>query len=261
LAALFASRLAHADDAACVANHGAAQELRKASKLRAARDKLSICAEQACPKPVQGDCATWLEEVEREIPSLVVSATDGDGRELTDVRVMIDGDEIAKRLDGKPIEVDPGDYTLRLERSDGTFVDRQVVAKTGARNAQVHVEFSNAVGASPALDKSGTAPDRTLVWVFGGVSAVALESFGYFAIKGQSDYSDLNDRCAPACSKSDSDAVKTKFLIADISLGVALVAAGAATYFYLSPPSAKKTVGLAVRPRPRGAFVGLELGL
>ena len=246
-----------------MSSHGAAQELRKASRLLDARDKLLVCAGLGCPKLVQGDCTTWLEQLERDIPSIVVSATDSEGRDLTDVRVLIEGGEVAKRLDGKPIELDPGDYTVRVVRPDGASVERQIVAKTGEKNTPVRVVFGKRHEPSTSVDTGTTgAPDRTWAWVFGGISIVALGTFSYFALKGQSDYDELHRSCAPNCSKSDSDSVKQKFLIADISLGVGILAAGAATYFYLNAPgTTKSAIGISARPIAKGAFVDVELGL
>ena len=60
--------------AECVAAAQDAQDLREKNELQAAREKLLICAREACPKIVRVDCAKWLDEVQTSMPSIVVRA-------------------------------------------------------------------------------------------------------------------------------------------------------------------------------------------
>jgi len=81
-------------------------------------------------------------------------------------------------------------------------------------------------------------------YVFGAIGIAALGSFGYFAYRGSSDADHLKSTCVPGCNTSDVNAVHTKLLIADVSLGVGLVSLAAATYFALThahqaPPQAQ----------------------
>jgi hypothetical protein len=77
-------------------------------------------------------------------------------------------------------------------------------------------------------------------WVASGVGAAALLSFGAFALAGHGKQTALDD-CSPNCSlnrQSDYDAMRRDYLIADISLGVAVASAGVATWiFFTSKPS------------------------
>lgn len=73
-------------------------------------------------------------------------------------------------------------------------------------------------------------------WVLGGVGVAGLGVFAGFGLAGRSGQSDLEDRCSPRCSPAEAKSTKTKYLIADIGLGVGVVSLAAATYFALTAP-------------------------
>ena len=121
-AGLFA-RDVRADDLsakkACVDVHERAQELRQAGHLVAARDQLTTCSETPCPALIRTDCAQWLLEVDGIMPTIVLGARDAAGADLADVKVTCDGREIATRLDGRVVPIDPGEHVLHFEH-DGS---------------------------------------------------------------------------------------------------------------------------------------------
>jgi hypothetical protein len=73
------------------------------------------------------------------------------------------------------------------------------------------------------------------VWVLAGVGVVALGSFGYFGISGHARASDLKDGCGQTktCDPADVDSARSKYLVADVSLGIGVVALGAAAAVWL----------------------------
>jgi hypothetical protein len=76
-------------------------------------------------------------------------------------------------------------------------------------------------------------------------------SFGYFALRGSSEVSEMRGECAGHCPASRVDAAYQKLLIGDISLGVAVLSAGMATYFFWSAASQPKSAparGVSVAP-------------
>ncbi len=103
-------------------------------------------------------------------------------------------------------------------------------------------------------------------WVSSGVAAAALTSFTVFSLLGHARQSNLSE-CSPGCSPShraDFDAMHRDYLIGDISLGVAVASAGAATWFFLSShskPSADQARAQRLVERvavvPSGAGVSL----
>ena len=94
--------------------------------------------------------------------------------------------------------------------------------------------------------------------MFGGVALVGAISFVAFGLAGKSIQS-----CSPNCTRSEVDGLRRDYLVADISLVAALLAGGAATYFYLSSrspttPATTTGVWLTVRPHAAGATLGAE---
>jgi hypothetical protein len=90
-----------------------------------------------------------------------------------------------------------------------------------------------------------------------GVGVLGAAGFAYFGITAKSDLDNLRQTCAPNCAKSDLDAVKQKAAIADISLGVGVVALGAAAWVFFAnggtSPAPTPAAVLDVRPTPGGA--------
>lgn len=280
LSLLFVSAVAGAQDAKeakqqCITAHADSQKLRADSKMQEAREKLLICTRPECPAAVRTDCGKWLSEVQEEVPSVVVVATDANGNDVADVKVMVDGKVAAAELTGQPVFLDPGSHTLRFERQGYAPVERKVVIRVGERNRRVEVSFAptlaggeNAGGtepgrttgdATPAKDVGSSGGGRgvpTMTWVLGGVGVVGLGSFGFFALNGRSKENDL-EKCKPNCPHSDVQSAKTSYLIGDISLGVGVAALAGAAYFYFAQPkpaaaARRAPVWLDVRPTQHG---------
>src|ERR1700691_3521100 len=91
----------------CLDAHAESQILRKAGKLRATQAALRVCSRPDCPALAASDCTSWLSEVRDEQPSIVISALDDHGQQTLEVRISVDGEEMAKRLDGGPMDIDP----------------------------------------------------------------------------------------------------------------------------------------------------------
>ncbi|HEX3346395.1 MAG TPA: hypothetical protein VHS09_17545, partial [Polyangiaceae bacterium] len=117
---LFWSTTALADEkAVCLDASLKGQTLRNADKLLEARDQFRICAQLQCPSVVQTDCASWLDAVEKNLPTVVLTAKDGAGAALIDVRVTVDGAPLTASLDGRSIPMNPGPHSFHFELPDG----------------------------------------------------------------------------------------------------------------------------------------------
>jgi len=250
---------AHADDdkEQCVTAHGDAQLLRKKHALVSATKTLRVCAREMCPALVQKDCTRWLGEVEAEQPTIVVVATDENGADIVDVRVLLDGKPLVDRLDGSPIAIDPGEHVLRFERAGGKASEQRIVLHDGEKSRTVKVSFAEPVRPAPLVVEKAGIPAAT--WVFGAIGVASLGSFTYFGLSGRAFESELSSSCAPSCSGDDVAGVRRRYLVADISLGVSVVSLAVATYFAISgsheQPKSARTID--VRPIAGGAFVGL----
>jgi len=159
---LLASAARAQDKQTCNAAYQDAQVARDAHKLLKAREQLRVCASASCPGFITKDCTEWLKDVEPRIPSVVFTAKNAAGADVTDVKVTMDGAPLADKLDGIAIEVDPGSHTFGFEGSEGTR-EKKVLVPEGAKAQNVSVSFATA-GEAAVVTAPGvatTAPEAT----------------------------------------------------------------------------------------------------
>jgi hypothetical protein len=259
------ARAAPISEAECVGAHRQAQIDRKARALMSAVENLRRCADAACPKLIESDCAEWLVETERALPSIVVVAT-GPGGDVQDVRVSIDGNLLVARITGGAIDVDPGEHRFRFELAGEAPIERTLVVREGEQRRRIEVAFGAAATRTPDAreERAVTAsavPDQERAgagpwpYALGAVGIVGVGGFAFFGYRGLRIKSELDDQnCKPACSQARVDEGNRQFLIADISLGVGVAALGAATYLWLSSREPEPSA-MRVEASPRGAYV------
>lgn len=281
-----ASVQAQEDDAAekkaCQQAYVSAQDAKQNNELVAARKELLICAQDACTDFIKQDCVKWLEEVEASMPSVVLAVKDADGNDVLDGSVFIDGEKVADKLDGAAIKLDPGPRTIVIERN-GERVEKKVLLRQGERNRRIDIKFGGGKeqGAAPPPDDTkppadekppeeeteesgGTSP---FAYVFTGLGVVGVGMFAVFGLQGKSDESDLDKTCSPACPEKDVDEVRSKYLLADIGLGVGVVSLGIAAILFASgggsddgagdSAQARKRIHVDLVPTKRGGFATL----
>ena len=261
---LHAPRANAGDAAGCIAANNRGNDLALEGKLLAARAELAQCAAASCPKIIADECAALVARVDSNIPTVVVAATDPSGRDVSPIQVYLDG-RLEQTESGRAIALDPGQHDLRVVAPDGRSASAKLVALEGQKNRLVRLDLPAATSVEPARQEiPGAAAERasapTAAWVLGGVGIVALGSFGYFALRGKAKESDLEEKCAPRCSDSQADELYRNYFIADVSLGVGVVALGAATYLFVAAGKSKtESVAIRVAPARGGAQLGMRL--
>ncbi len=159
LVPLFAVALAHAEPPSkeeCVAAHSRGQDERSAGHLALARQQFLRCAQGACPRVVQEDCARFADDLARTLPSLTFAARDDAGADLPDTRVFVDDRLVAERLDdGAAHDVDPGRHVIRFVH-DGRARELTVVVAMGEQARAVVARFDAPPAPAPA--PTATAP-------------------------------------------------------------------------------------------------------
>ncbi|CAN93553.1 putative membrane protein [Sorangium cellulosum So ce56] len=220
----------------CAASYEQAQQLVRDRALLRARAELRVCV-SSCPATLARDCQRWSEQVERDMPSVALSATSADGGAPGRVRVLLDGAPLVDALPKDPIELDPGRHTLTFEDAAGTRVVTVVTVPPGDKALPIAVRFP-----APALSRPAVGADAPPVrqrWplVLVGVGAAGLGVGAFLGIKGQLDRSELRRRCAPGCPAEDVEAIDLTWKAGAISAGVGFLAAGlgAVLYFQLDP--------------------------
>jgi hypothetical protein len=153
-----AAPLARAADtkAECIAAADQGQSLRDEGKYARAREAFAKCARDTCPRVVARSCNQWLHETDEASPTVVLGAKDAAGLDLTNAEVTLDGSPFAESLDGKPVQVDPGQHLFRFTHPGSEPVEASVVLRAGEKNRVVGVTLSPTVTA--ALEPPASSP-------------------------------------------------------------------------------------------------------
>jgi len=231
----------------CYDSHESGQLKRKRGEWRKARTSFAACGDSRCPSIVQRDCVTWAGELAAQQPSIVVAVVRDDGKDLLNARVTLDGTPIS--IDGRAVEVDPGEHRVRVVLPSRAPFEQRFAVREGERLRRVNVTV-------PKPGAESSSKPTAVTWISGGVAVLALGSFVTFAALGKSRENELADDCAGKCSDAEVGEVRRSYLLADVSLGVAVVAGGIAVASWLmSPKSGKdsRPIG-AERMRFRIAF-------
>ncbi len=235
LVASFASRVALADARQeCVQAADAGQTQRDQGKLEAARASFVACARETCPAVVANQCALWLGEVNRDLPTLSFRAVDAAGKELVDVQVFVDGVLKVRSMDGRATLIDPGPHHLRFVHPGAADVEQDIVAHVGDRDRPVEAKLvAGALPVAPAAAPGGPASDShfrfpVFAGVSLGVSAASFVAMGVLVGTTASDVDHLRSTCAGSCSQSDVSSANTRIVAANVMMGLGIVAAGAA---------------------------------
>lgn len=245
LLAVLAPHVALADQPACVSAYEQAQTLRKDGKPMAAKAQAQVCAQSSCPALLNKDCTKWVNELDALVPTVVLDPRAPTGGLRADVRVKIDGTPTSEKIDGHPIPVEPGAHMFTFEADGAVTVEQAAAVKEGEKNKKITVTLQPA-----PTPKVVDRPIPMGVYVFGGVSVVALAVGFGFGISGLGKKSDL-DACKPHCNPDDVDSLNTRFTVADLALGAGVVAGAAAVYLLLTRPEVERT---AASPEKNSAF-------
>jgi hypothetical protein len=275
---------------ACITAHETAMALRGQSKLRAARDAAAQCTNGACPQMIRESCVELGETLVNVQPSILVRTVDATGNDVDGVSLTIDGESIS-RLEGTPIDVDPGSHTARFERDGYLLEERTFVVQEGEKRRAIDVTLKpvSAPSHSPSLEPGradtsaslGVAAPLAQPSEFGTWRTVGLVTAGagvlglgagvvmFVLAKGDRDDS-LEQGCdaSAVCSTQQGlEAASDARLKADWGTGLVyggggLVLAGAAVYLIdtLSHGSGRADTAHAFRAVRVAPQLGLESG-
>lgn len=279
LSLTLSSAPARADDkAACLDAASKGQSLRDQGKLVEAREQFRRCAAQGCPTMVVTDCGGWLSDVEKNIPTIVVTAKDGSGNDLVDVQVTVDGQPLLSKLTGEALPMNPGAHTFHFATAGGTSTDRQVLVKQGDKNQEVSAVLGAPAAApppatpatpavapaSPATPSPATSSGsgwKTAGWVLGGLGIVGIGVGAVFGIVAMGDKSGAHCDANNFCDPGPLDSGRSAATGADVGFiaGGALLAGGIVVLL-LAPSDSGTTGSLHVTPLVGSGVGGASLG-
>jgi hypothetical protein len=267
----------------CVDANSQAQKLRRESRLEAARQALVSCSDPACPPMVRSDCTTRLDEVQKAQPTLVIDVKNRAGDDLTDVKVTVDGQPFAAKLDGTATAIDPGPHTITFEAAGFESVTKTLVVKETEKDRRERVVLRRAAAASDSGGGSAPSlpdeppPDEershglgTQRWLGiavagAGVAGVAVGSV--FGLMASSEWNAQRSACGSASSCPDHDGAVTHH--ANMStdgaistwsfIGGGVLVASGALLFLTAPRGKPPSTGLSIVPAAGPRSAGLEL--
>lgn len=164
---------------ACIDAHSRGQDAREQGKISLARKLFLTCAQNGCPSAVQSDCAKFADDLTNLQPTIVFVARDGNGNDLPETTVYVDGALIVTTLDGKPHDVDPGNHVVRFENG-GKDQTVTVVIGSGEKGRTVAAKFGSPtptpppVTVAPIADRKPRAPAAPKTTHPGGAMPLAI---------------------------------------------------------------------------------------
>jgi hypothetical protein len=188
----------------CLASNEAAIKAGNEHKLRAERAQFLLCASESCPADIRKACTGHVQAVNAEVPTIIFTAKDAAGADLTDVKVTMDGELLTTRLDGTALSVDPGSHRFTLEAQGKPTVTKTLLIEQGQKDRREDVALeplaalvaATLVAASqPAANDHGLSTQKILAITAGGVGIVGLGIGAAFGIIALSDRSTAETDC------------------------------------------------------------------
>jgi hypothetical protein len=242
LLALFAARPALADQAGVCADAAEnGQKVRDKGHFVESRELFTTCARKECPKLVRDDCLSFLEQLRKRMPSIVVRVTDGAHHDLTTFRVLKNDKLLLDKPSGTAIDTDPGASTLHVEAEGFTPRDQPLVVAEGEQRRLVEIVLQP-VGAPSTTERPVTPPPPppssgpgAATWITGGVGVAGLGVFAVLEGLAASEHADLYRLCGNIgkCSDAQLAPLRAKYTGSAIGLGVGAAGVGAALILYL----------------------------
>ena len=221
---------------ACIAAFDNGQTLRTEAKLIAAKKAFIQCAQEQCPDAVEEKCGEWLTELETTLPSVIVVIPAGVA--ASELKLWIDDVERPEALQGRAVDLDPGQHVIRYQKGSDPAQEQPVVVAEGEQKKRIELTIAAPPDPDPAPDPT-PAPIPKPPTDEGGISPLVFIGFGIAgagAIVGGitggialSKASDLEDACPnKVCAEDQRDAFDSGNALSHVStVSFAIAGAGA----------------------------------
>ncbi|MFZ5892292.1 MAG: hypothetical protein ACOY0T_14635 [Myxococcota bacterium] len=214
LSVLLASSARAADPttADCLAASDASLKAGNEHKLRAERAQLLICAAPSCPADIRKECTRRVEEVNAAIPTIVFEVKDAAGNDLSAVKVSMDGEVLAERLEGSALSIDPGEHTFTFEAAGQPVTIKQLLVREAEKERRELVRLGG-VSTNTGLGTQTSAPplpagepsgglggQKIGALVAAGVGVVGLGLGSAFGLSAMSKKDRAEELCPNQCA-------------------------------------------------------------
>jgi hypothetical protein len=150
--------------AECLAATESSVKLGNDHKLRAERAQFLVCAAASCPTDIRKDCASQVESVSAQIPTIIFEAKDPSGADINAVKVTMDGEVLAERLEGTALSIDPGEHTFAFETAGQPPVTRKFTIQQAQKDRHERITFGT-ITPAPSARLTVSADSNALVMV------------------------------------------------------------------------------------------------
>jgi hypothetical protein len=250
----------------CLAASDASLKMGNQHKLRSERSQLLVCAAASCPGDIRKECAHRVDEVNAQIPTIIFQVKDASGADISGVKVTMDGEVLAERLQGTALSIDPGEHLFTFEATSQPLVTKKFVIQQAQKDRRELVTLGTPpVAPPPPSAATPTAPPPTtrtaptetgeshgigtqkaLALVAGGVGVIGLgigTAFGLMAISQKSDAQSAcpNSPCATQDGANKWSTAGSTGNISTVAFIVGGVAVAGAAALWLTAPSANTT--------------------
>ena len=252
----------------CLTASDNAVALRNQHKLRAARAQQLVCGAASCPADIRVECLRRVDDLNAAIPTAIFQAKDAAGNDVIAVKVTVDGEPLAERLEGTPISLDPGPHSFTFEMAGQAPVTKTLVIQESQKDRRETIVFGIGALAPPVpatapaqpgpvlpqpgpglpqpaqtQREEGLGGQRVLALGAGGVGVAGVVIGTIFGLVASSNWSSAKNDCGSGCGptakaqqeKDDANTAATVSTVGFVAGGV-LLAAGTALYF--TAPSA-----------------------
>jgi hypothetical protein len=247
----------------CLAASDASLNSANEHKLRAERTQLLVCAAASCPTDIRKECLRRVDEVNAQIPTILFAVKDASGSDLVAVKVTMDGEKLAERLEGTALAIDPGEHTFTFETAGQPPVTRKLLIQEAQKDRRESIVLGSPAGAvtppppappPPAPVASGMGTQKVLALVAGGLGIAGVGVGSAFGLVAMSKKNDAQNACPAACATPDGvDKWKDAESTGNVST-IAFVAGGvlaaAGVVLWLTAPSGDAaSTGVGLTPR------------
>ena len=224
----------------CVSQHDSARQLRLNEQWFDARTAMTDCAADRCPLAIGADCRSWLEELNRALPTLLVFvARDGAAHPT---RVELDGRAIDLPEPPVPIELVPGPHRLHVVFAEHPPIDRDFTLERGEKNHLERIEPP-----TPPSTSAGVAiqfrpppppsrPVRTSTYLLSAGALVAFTASTVLIMSALRERDEARITCAPTCPSGVRRRIETQLVFADVSAGAGIALGAWAVYSFVRRP-------------------------
>jgi hypothetical protein len=217
-----------------------------------------------------------IAELEKRLPYLTIQVPAAS--RVPGLVVRVNGTPLGEAVWGTAVPVDPGETTIDAEAPDHKGWSAKVRLEE-SKTESVQIPALKAIPKPPPAASSAfpapppAAPRRdenaslrsTTSYVLLGVGALGVGVGGYFGVRALSKKASSDDNCPQnRCTQAGVDfnnEAKSSARIANLGIGLGLVALGAGAYLLFSgsspPEQGGSSVALSVLPLPRGGAASL----